>query len=96
MILELSLIHIWEPVKDDNGNVTGYTASVTGVKCSVCDDEPKAEQITVCLLYTSWNANAGNNYGSILRGSGRTELWRNRRIMYDGSCYDAPLCGMER
>ena len=37
----------WEPVKDDNGNVTGYTASVTGVKCSVCDDEPKAEQITV-------------------------------------------------
>ena len=23
----------WEPVKDDNGNVTGYTASVTGVKC---------------------------------------------------------------
>lgn len=37
----------WEPVKDDNGNVTGYTASVTSVKCSVCDDEPKAEQITV-------------------------------------------------
>ena len=37
----------WEPVKDDKGNVTGYTASVTGVKCSVCDDEPKAEQITV-------------------------------------------------
>lgn len=37
----------WEPVKDDNGKVTGYTASVTGVKCSVCDDEPKAEQITV-------------------------------------------------
>ena len=37
----------WEPVKDDNGNVTEYTASVTGVKCSVCDDEPKAEQITV-------------------------------------------------
>ena len=37
----------WEPVKDDNGNVTGYTASVTGVKCCVCDDEPKAEQITV-------------------------------------------------
>ena len=37
----------WEPVKDDNGNVTGYTVSVTGVKCSVCDDEPKAEQITV-------------------------------------------------
>lgn len=37
----------WEPVKDDNGNVTGCTASVTGVKCSVCDDEPKAEQITV-------------------------------------------------
>lgn len=37
----------WEPVKDDNGNVTGYTASVTGVKCSVCDDEPKADQITV-------------------------------------------------
>ena len=37
----------WEPVKDDNGNVTGYTPSVTGVKCSVCDDEPKAEQITV-------------------------------------------------
>ena len=37
----------WEPVKDDNGNVTGFTASVTGVKCSVCDDEPKAEQITV-------------------------------------------------
>lgn len=37
----------WEPVKDDNGNVPGYTASVTGVKCSVCDDEPKAEQITV-------------------------------------------------
>ena len=37
----------WEPVIDDNGNVTGYTASVTGVKCSVCDDEPKAEQITV-------------------------------------------------
>ena len=37
----------WTEVKDDNGNVTGYTASVTGVKCSVCDDEPKAEQITV-------------------------------------------------
>ena len=37
----------WASVKDDNGNVTGYTASVTGVKCSVCDDEPKAEQITV-------------------------------------------------
>ena len=37
----------WEPVKDDNGNVTGYTASVTGVKCSVCDDEPTEDQITV-------------------------------------------------
>ena len=37
----------WTEVKDDNGNVTGYTASVTGVKCAVDDDEPKAEQITV-------------------------------------------------
>ena len=37
----------WAEVKDDNGNVTGYTASVTGVKCAVDDDEPKAEQITV-------------------------------------------------
>ena len=37
----------WNEVKDDNGNVTGYTASVTGVKCAVDDDEPKAEQITV-------------------------------------------------
>ena len=37
----------WNEVKDDNGNVTNCTASVTGVKCSVCDDEPKAEQITV-------------------------------------------------
>ena len=48
----------WEPVKDDNGNVTGYTASVTGVKCSVCDDEPTEDQIKVNVVKDTENSKA--------------------------------------
>lgn len=48
----------WEPVKDDNGNVTGYTASVTGVKCSVCDNEPTEDQIKVNVVKDTENSKA--------------------------------------
>ena len=38
----------WNKVKDSDGNVTDkYKASVSDVKCSVCGDEPKDDQITV-------------------------------------------------
>ena len=48
----------WEPVKDDNGNVTGYTASVTGVKCSDCDNEPTEDQIKVNVVKDTENSKA--------------------------------------
>ncbi len=37
----------WNETKDANGNVTDATATVTDVKCEVCGDVPKADQITV-------------------------------------------------
>ena len=48
----------WTEVKDDNGNVTGYTASVTGVKCSVCDNEPTEDQIKVNVVKDTENSKA--------------------------------------
>ena len=48
----------WEPVKDDNGNVTNCTASVTGVKCSVCDNEPTEDQIKVNVVKDTENSKA--------------------------------------
>ena len=48
----------WNEVKDDNGNVTGYTASVTGVKCSVCDNEPTEDQIKVNVVKDTENSKA--------------------------------------
>lgn len=48
----------WTEVKDDNGNVTGYTASVTGVKCSVCDNEPTEDQIKANVVKDTENSKA--------------------------------------
>lgn len=40
----------WEEKKDADGKSTGeYTATVSDVKCSVCGDEPKDDQITVTV-----------------------------------------------
>ena len=38
---------IWNETKDANGNVTDATATIADVKCDVCGDVPKADQITV-------------------------------------------------
>ena len=46
----------WNEVKDDNGNVTNCTASVTGVKCSVCDNEPTEDQIKVNVVKDTENS----------------------------------------
>lgn len=35
----------WEETKDGDGNVTDATAKLTDVKCEVCKDEPKDDQI---------------------------------------------------
>lgn len=48
----------WNEVKDDNGNVTNCTASVTGVKCSVCDNEPTEDQIKVNVVKDTENSKA--------------------------------------
>ena len=48
----------WAEVKDDNGNVTNCTASVTGVKCSVCDNEPTEDQIKVNVVKDTENSKA--------------------------------------
>lgn len=48
----------WNEVKDDNGNVTNCTASVTGVKCSVCDNEPTEDQIKVKVVKDTENSKA--------------------------------------
>ena len=48
----------WNEVKDDNGNVTNCTASVTGVKCSVCDNEPTEDQIIVNVVKDTENSKA--------------------------------------
>ena len=48
----------WNEVKDDNGNVTNCTASVTGVKCSVCGNEPKEDQIKVNVVKDTENSKA--------------------------------------
>ena len=48
----------WTEVKDDNGNVTNCTASVTGVKCSVCDNEPTEDQIKVNVVKDTENSKA--------------------------------------
>lgn len=48
----------WTEVKDDNGNVTGYEAAVTDVKCSVCPDTPTADQIKVTSAKDTENSKA--------------------------------------
>ena len=48
----------WNEVKDDNGNVTNCTASVTGVKSSVCDNEPTEDQIKVNVVKDTENSKA--------------------------------------
>lgn len=48
----------WTEVKDDNGNVTNCTASVTGVKCYVCDNEPTEDQIKVNVVKDTENSKA--------------------------------------
>ena len=48
----------WNEVKDDNGNVTNCTASVTGVKCSVGDSEPTEDQIDVKVVKDTENSKA--------------------------------------
>ena len=48
----------WAEEKDDAGNVTGCTASVTGVKCSVCGNEPKEDQIKVNVVKDTENSKA--------------------------------------
>lgn len=48
----------WNEVKDDNGNVTNCTASVAGVKCSVCDNEPTEDQIKVNVVKDTENSKA--------------------------------------
>ena len=48
----------WNEVKDDNGNVTNCTSSVTGVKCSVCDNEPTEDQIKVNVVKDTENSKA--------------------------------------
>ena len=48
----------WNEVKDDNGNVTNCTAFVTGVKCSVCDNEPTEDQIKVNVVKDTENSKA--------------------------------------
>lgn len=37
----------WNETKDANGNVTDAAATIADVKCDVCGDVPKADQITV-------------------------------------------------
>lgn len=48
----------WTETKDDNGNVTGYTASVADVKCSVCGDTPREDQIKVTSAKDTENSKA--------------------------------------
>lgn len=48
----------WTEKKDDAGNVTGYTATVADVKCSVCGDVAKENRIKVKVAKDTENSKA--------------------------------------
>ena len=48
----------WAEKKDDAGNVTGYTATVADVKCTVCGDVAKEDQIKVEVAKDTENSKA--------------------------------------
>ncbi len=48
----------WKETKDDDGNVTDATAKLTDVKCEVCKDEPKDDQIKVDVKKDAENSKA--------------------------------------
>ena len=48
----------WTEKKDDAGNVTGYTATVADVKCTVCGDVAKEDQIKVEVAKDTENSKA--------------------------------------